>query len=36
MDLEAEFLEALNRAELFPDIEIFENPQDIEDWSDWK
>jgi hypothetical protein len=36
VDLEKEFSAALDCAELFPNIEIFENPEEIEDWSDWE
>ena len=33
---EEEFSAALDCAEQFPDIEIFENPEEIEDWPDWE
>ena len=33
---EKEFSAALDCAEQFPDVEIFENPEAIEDWSDWE
>ena len=36
VDLEKEFSAALDCAEQFPDIEVIENPEEIEDWSDWE
>ena len=33
---EKEFSAALDCAEQFPDIEILENPEEIEDWTDWE
>ena len=36
VDLETEFSAALDCAELFPDIEVTENPEEIEDWLDWE
>ena len=32
---EKEFSAALDCAEQFPDTEIIENPEEIEDWLDW-
>jgi hypothetical protein len=36
VDLEAEFSVALYCAELFPDLDVFEDPEVVEDWSDWQ
>jgi hypothetical protein len=33
---EKEFSAALDCAEQFPDIEVTENPEEIEDWLDWE
>ena len=33
---EKEFSAALDCAEQFPDIEILENPEELEDWTDWE
>jgi len=33
---EKEFSAALDCAEQFPDIEVIENSEEIEDWSDWE
>jgi hypothetical protein len=33
---EKEFSAVLDSAEQFPDIEVIENPEEVEDWSDWE
>ena len=33
---EKEFSAALDCAEQFPDFEILENPEELEDWTDWE
>ena len=33
---EKEFSAALDCAEQLPDVEVIENPEEIEDWSDWE